>query len=1427
MRKTFFLLLCLAVHLMARGQTGTIDYRYWFDEERDAATTGQFTAPGLHLDISTDGLDYSPHYLHLQLRDTIGVWGAPITRLFQKVVGDPNGPFTYHIWDSEDVGRTVSGTLTGDTLHLDMTHVPEGIASLYVQTSQNGVYSSPTMRRFIKMPHVQGMDYLFCMINIDGEPFRLERVPMSGGAVSWMLDLDSLSTGIHRYTIMAITPTGAATSIKEGFFVRDNMASQLAHQRCCYQVDGGEAVIIDGSLTNGQYHFDLDMSDISNGLHKLSYWLLSDNGTTTEVRTSLFIKIPLGGTGVKAYDYWLNEDFDNRHTTTLAKQQDPFKLISLLPVETVPLRSCNFKFAFKNDTPVTYARNEFHIRFLDAGGRYVETTKEFVDEKVWEEVTTVGELQPTQTFDRVEENGIKWYTVSVNEGDTVAFKSSQACTLQLFSPSGEEVYQASGDKSVAFSGCHTWETGTYYLAVHDVTGTKPTMTLDYMHMDKYDIVSQDVYIVGNGGCSTITFKGNGFRDLYEVELKGPDGTTIKSMLIGHESDAETSVTLDFTDVTLGEYDAVFHFAEGDKTLFQMLTVEEAVDIELATNVTFPESFLRGQSVTYTVKITNKGNMTAYAVPIYTWLKSTTKEGISHIEYDGLNLPGLYDNIGTDLLSENDIAVLKASVESLGDDHHFLKFWTKDEDNPEDSIFVRTNYFFTEIAPRKTKILHLTITTEEDAFAYFTVPDNWRAMHENDVDTMKYNARSKVKRAPLADYYCCYKTYLECYLERFSKGCDIVSPILTAISIAQPELAETTGPAALDVAIAGCQASLANEKMKIFGKLFCSSDTKGMKDAMDAIRHPAFSSSFSPGTLLSCIGAVLSGFGANESIIKESLSDAGFVIGGGALYYDFNGQTSCSQMGKSVPNCPPTPPKGGESAMRNSCEPNEIYGTTSPSGSIYLTDSVKTVNYRTQFENDSVIATAAAQTVIVRDTLGTQYYDLSTFSPTFVKIADEMYELDGSPNFVKTIDMRPRIYTIVQVEGQLDEEKGIATWTFKSLDPMTMEPTTYVERGFLPVNTDGISGIGEVAFDIDLKQPLPNGTEISTRSGNVFDSNDPVMTPYWTNIIDAVAPESYITTYEMANDSTMTLHFDGTDNLSGVWKYDVYVCYGEKAAPFKVAEDVTENECDVHVYPGIVHGFFVVATDSAGNMERKSLPELIVPMGYTRGDANCDGSVNVTDVMTVVSLIMGYPVDAYCRENADTNDDGDVNITDVMEIVNIILGAPRTDAPHNARVATNEQLQISASGKRCSLRLEGDEHYTGCQLLVRLPEKCVLRSIATGGQKDAIVEYRDMGHGLYSVLFYSPDGTELPTNDLPLLDLIIDGEYARGLEVSGLQLTNRQLETVVLDGSAASPTGLFTINMDSPSSRTYDTRGVEVETPTRGVYIQQGKKVVVH
>ena len=367
----------------------------------------------------------------------------------------------------------------------------------------------------------------------------------------------------------------------------------------------------------------IDVSGLLSGLHTLYYQIEDSDGMVGPPATGIFLKefesmAESGTNGITKYKYWLNDNSDDIQTVTLPDEKTPYQLISLLPVVKKPIRSSSFHFEVNNGVPTMYAKNDFHIRFHDARSYFVDDSRSYIDYSVYSEINELTLLESgiKQTSDKPAKDVVKWYQLCAESGDSLQLKLDRAATIQLFSPSGKEVYHASGAESVKWGGCHVWEEGMFYLALHDVTATYGnTISIDYNHIDKYAVLRQDVTVVGNGGCSTITFEGNGFRDLFAVDLYTAEGDSIHSVDISHDSDAETAVTFDFSGAEQGVYDAVFHFTQEDKNITNIVTVEEAVGIELATNIIFPSVFMSGTSTIYRIKITNKGNMTAYAVPL--------------------------------------------------------------------------------------------------------------------------------------------------------------------------------------------------------------------------------------------------------------------------------------------------------------------------------------------------------------------------------------------------------------------------------------------------------------------------------------------------------------------------------------------------------------------------------------------------------------------------------------------------------------------------------------------------------------------------------------------------------------------------------------------------------------------------------------------
>lgn len=1239
-------LLCMCG--MARGQTD-YEYIYWFDGDDSSIKTIEASGNQLHLDTDVSHLNGELHTLTMQVRDEEGVLSPPETRMFM-LFNDVSVLQGYYWFDNED---NSSVELYGrGSFDVDVSALEDGLHTIhYMTVDVNGNHSSPKTRWFAKIPQTANEGTVLCRCVIDGEPYHIEEVSAMGGIINWSFDVSKLSQGVHSIQVQVEMPDGKATAIQHGMFVRTATSEELSSMKCYYLIDNSESYVEAGMYDGSLYHVDLDVSSLDNGLHQISYMLVGNNGVASKMCSALFTKIPVGGNGITKYEYWLNDNEAEKTVVVFEEHIKSYQLVKLLPVESVPIRSSCFHFEVDEEKgPMLYAKNEFHVRFFDVTGRLVDATKEYLDYNVSEKITGAEEIKKSQTFARPVENGIKWFTLQACEGDTIAFRSSQALSLQVFSPSGMEIYTASGAESVKWDGCHTWEEGTHYVAVHDVTGSQPNVTLDYLHMDKYDVVDQDVRVVGNGGCSTITFYGNGFNDLYAVDLVSESGDTIESKAIHHESDATVNVTFDFTDKTIGKYDAVFYFTTENKKFADILTVEEAKEITLDIDVQYPSTFLRGTYTTYTISVNNVSNMTAYNVPIELRLKVNDVNEILDVKYAGdvRSISNLYEELDLDSLEEETIELLKELSSTVSDISQFIIY-----EDTINNVDYGVSHVIVNIPPASSKTITISVKSNSNVNLEAYISEDWLPLIVNTAARSRAYARGIFNR----EWMCCYKERIQC-------GADIVANLS---SMLPPGLS--------------CATSLLKTGLSASFDFWCSEGENFSEQWDNYLKNEgATLAQDFIGSLVDCVtgyykllkkslkkdynlanrignkteadriySEILAARRMEESLLRNIYNGITTFILGDKCHKAFT---------EKKPNCPPKPKGGGgTSSPVNSYDPNAIYGYVSPSGSKYIAkDSVETVNYRIEFENDTAFATSSAHVVEIRDTLDSHYFELSTFAPTYFNIGDKREQLDGTPNFVRTVDMRPQINTVVQVEGEYDEQTGIARWLFTSLDPMTMEPTDDVMQGFLPVNHDGTSGIGDVGYRIGVKKGLVDGTEITNRASIVFDSNEPILTPAWTNIVDGVCPESRVTDVTYKNDSIVTLSIEGSDERSGIWKYDLYVQYGVGAPWIKEAELVADStEVDFRIYDGLYYGFCALATDSAGNVEQKLLQPEALCAEIHLGDVNSDGVVNERDAQLTMDYYLEKPV-AILAAAADVNEDGVVNTLDVTLIVQMYMNA---------------------------------------------------------------------------------------------------------------------------------------------------------------------------
>ena len=1196
MNRLLLFLCCIFASWTARGQAA-YEWRYWFDMNHAAGNTGQAYGDRFTIETNSYGLSDGLHTIHMQITDTAGRFSPPLAKLFYHTTDhnvrklyywfdgeaiqahsvslpqlnltvdvrglEPGLHFIYSMvedaagnlsdvvcrafyrqplrsglkwsyWFDDDESNITTIPLPNEMVMIDVSGLEEGLHVLHSQVMEHAP-SDITTTMFIKVPQIEGTGDMTCICTVDGKIMAEQKLPAAGGLIRWDMDVSKMDVGIHKAMFQVITPSGAASTIAERYFVREITNKEMGNMKCVYAIDNAEAYSQAGTLSNGLFHFDLDVSSIENGLHRIAYMLVSEEGVTTPQKTAFFWKTPLGGEGIVQYDYWLNDRDDMKHSVQLSERTNPFNLITLLPIETHPIRTSNFKFVVKEGSPLIYARNEFHIQFFDTNGRMVEDTKEFVDEQVSQEVKPIGELLATQTFAKIAENDIRWYTMQAAPGDTVAFKLSQPATLQVFAPSGEEVFKTSESASVNWNGIHTWEKGTYYLAVHDVTGSQSTMKLEYMHMDKYYLHELSPQEFGVLPCVQILdIEGNGFDYLKSANLYLEDvSIQVDSIAYVSKSKARLYILLNGDEI-YGKYDLTLNFDDGkDKktiTRGNCISLIQPSFENIKISIYTPRSTIAPYPIT--ISVTNRSNISYQAIPFYFAIDHINQiKNIKYLNFGVTCSRELYEN-GIEL--------------SFGYDSF--------EGNGSPTRVVPT--IIPELLPGETKTYSLAVSfnTRSNFHIYAWTGRPWNLLAQETKDFIKdryaqiKSVSSRKKATGVAGIFDGCE----------DDPCDMAGPVN-----APAECACGTS-LALGGTLGGIQNALQNQHNRAMREQLSQSGLFNDPSEYFPDQHLPSPEDLIWYWLQHCLPG------------KAAQAAAAYN-----LQRRMNGDDPCQD---------PTP---HTATPYTPVDPNDIYGYLSQAGSKFITDSVTKVNYTIEFENDTAFATAAAHSIVIKDTLDKKYFVLEEFMPTGVRIGDrevfleetEVKTQNNVTSFVKTIDMRPEINAIAQVDGTFNSLTGIAQWTFQSLDPMTMESTYDLMQGILPVNFDGTSGIGEVMFEIGVKQGKADGAEIKNRASIVFDYEDAILTPTWTNIVDAVAPSSVIDNSWMVNDSTLRITAEAFDARSGVWKYEWYVQAGENAPWWKEGE-TDSLSFDYHIYEGIDYGFCVVATDSAGNVEQK-------------------------------------------------------------------------------------------------------------------------------------------------------------------------------------------------------------------------------------------------
>lgn len=236
--------------------------------------------------------------------------------------------------------------------------------------------------------------------------------------------------------------------------------------------------------------------------------------------------------------------------------------------------------------------------------------------------------------------------------------------------------------------------------------------------------------------------------------------------------------------------------------------------------------------------------------------------------------------------------------------------------------------------------------------------------------------------------------------------------------------------------------------------------------------------------------------------------------------------------------------------------------------------------------------------------------------------------------------------------------------------------------------------------------------------------------------------------------------------------------------------------------------------------------------YTAGDANGDGNITMSDVVSIISHIMGTTLDGFNAVAADINGDNKVTLSDVVLLIDKLMGKTSAQAaPRRANVflEAGELYATNYNVESLTLGLSNATSMTAVQMDIVLPEGVEVENVTVASKHVATWEKLDSNKT--RLIIYSPSNRNFNGNDIATIHFTgnaaekgitiedISECAANGKEFSlaNLELGNATAIRNVSNEDA--PMNIVTISGQSLGKR-------DVRSLTPGVYVINGKKHII-
>ena len=232
------------------------------------------------------------------------------------------------------------------------------------------------------------------------------------------------------------------------------------------------------------------------------------------------------------------------------------------------------------------------------------------------------------------------------------------------------------------------------------------------------------------------------------------------------------------------------------------------------------------------------------------------------------------------------------------------------------------------------------------------------------------------------------------------------------------------------------------------------------------------------------------------------------------------------------------------------------------------------------------------------------------------------------------------------------------------------------------------------------------------------------------------------------------------------------------------------------------------------------------------DVNQDGYVDVVDVVDIARFVVGTPSDSFAEFLADLNGSGDVNVADAVVLVNEIAGDVNWSRPLGAAAVNDDILTLTRNvDQSLSFSLEGNSAYTAFQFDLMIPEGMDVTQMTLNSQRkqNHMLMYNKIGEGHYRVVVLSTSNQSFNETVGELLCIGFDNYPADGIIIDDIHFVTPQGNDLLFSAigiSGDTPTSISSVRGNNCEGKIYNLNGQSMTKTQKGLYIINGKKVVV-